>query len=315
MAIASAPAKVILFGEHSVVYGRHAVVTAVDLRCYVEAVRANDFTISSPLGTTGIDFEVHPYISHAIRRFMEIRKIDGVRINVYSEIPIASGLGSSASVTVAVLKALCLEFGVDLSEDEIFELGRRVELDVQGIGSGTDPFIVTFGGTWVIPDRRKLNANIELLVVNTGEKSITAEMVRKVAELRRRHEDIVERIFDVMDSIALRGVEAIERGDMETLGTLFFLNQCMLRALGVSTPKIEEVIRELEEKGVFAKITGAGGGGCVIGVGNVKNVGKGFVVTSGAEGVREESSLPRFTMHERRCDEVGYSQRFGNLTL
>ncbi len=296
MAIASAPAKVILFGEHSVVYGRHAVVTAIDLRCYVRVERAKGFTISSPLGVTGLDFEVHPYVSYAIKRFKEIENIRGAKVEIVSDIPIASGLGSSASVTVAVLKALSLEFGVDLSEEEIFELGRKVELDVQGIGSGTDPFIVTFGGTWVLPERRRLKSKFDLLVVNTGEESITSEMVRKVAELRKDHEEIVERIFDVMDSIALKGVEAIESRDFESLRKLFFLNQCMLKALGVSTSKIDRIIEELGRKGISAKITGAGGGGCVIGVGNIGMFEEGFVVTAGAEGVREESSLPRLSM-------------------
>jgi len=292
---ASAPAKIILFGEHAVVYGRHAIVTAINLRCYVEARKSDRIRITSPLGTTGLDFEVHPYVSHAIRRFREINPIKGVEIVIDSEIPIASGLGSSAAVTVAVLKALDGEFETGLSDEEIFELARKVELDVQGIGSGTDPFIATFGGTWLIPDRKPVKlADMRLLVVNTGESSITAEMVRKVADFREKHKDVVEKIFDVIDKIALESIDALRMGNTEALSELFFLNQCMLKALGVSTSKIDDLIERLREMGVFSKITGAGGGGCIVGIGDDEALIEasekfgGFLVEANAEGVRFE---------------------------
>jgi len=289
---ASAPAKIILFGEHAVVYRRHAVVTAINLRCYAEAKKSSEIKIISPLGVTGLDFDVHPYVSYAIKRFSEVKQINGVEIRIESEIPIASGLGSSAAVTVAVLKALDGEFEAGLSNEDIFELARKVELDVQGIGSGTDPFIATFGGAWLIPDRKSIKVDrVRLLVINTGESSITAEMVRKVAELRKRHPEIIERIFDVIDAIALKSIEPLEKGDIKTISELFFLNQCMLKALGVSTRKIDETVERLAELGVSAKLTGAGGGGCVIGIGDDKSVKRvaevlnGFLVEIGAEGV------------------------------
>ncbi len=292
---ASAPAKIIIFGEHAVVYKRHAVVTAINLRCYAEAKKSDEIKIYSPLGVTGLDFKVHPYVSYAIKRFSEVKPINGVEIRIESDIPIASGLGSSSAVTVAVLKALEGEFEAGLSNDEIFELARKVELDVQGIGSGTDPFIATFGGTWLIPDRKRINIkNIRILVVNTGKSSITAEMVRKVAELKRRHPDAVDKIFDAIDAIALESVEPLEKGDIKTLSELFFLNQCMLKAIGVSNSEIDDLIERLTEIGVSAKITGAGGGGCVIGIGDDKSIERamktfgGFLVEAGADGVRIE---------------------------
>ena len=295
MVLASAPAKIILFGEHAVVYKRHAVVTAINLRCYAEAKKSNEIKIVSPLGVTGLDFDVHPYVSYAIKRFSEVKPINGVEIKIDSEIPIASGLGSSAAVTVAVLKALDGEFDAGLSDEEIYELARKVELDVQGIGSGTDPFISTFGGAWLIPEREPVEiGKIRLLVVNTGESSITAEMVRKVAELRERHPDIIERIFDAIDAIAIKSVKALEDLDLDMLSELVFLNQCMLKAIGVSTAKIDEIVERLAGFGISAKLTGAGGGGCVKGLGNddalqvaSEEVG-GFLVEAGAEGARFE---------------------------
>jgi len=290
--IASAPGKVILFGEHAVVYKRHAVVSAINLRCYAKAEKSENIKIKSPLGVTGLDFEIHPYISYAIRRFSEIKPINGVSIEIWSDIPIASGLGSSSAVTVAVLKALDGVFEAGLSNEDIFELARKVELDVQGIGSGTDPFISTFGGTWLIPERKRLDVkNLRLLVVDTKRKSITAEMVKKVAELRKRYTDIVEKIFDAIDAIALNSIPALVSGDTDKLSYLFFANQCLLKALGVSCEEIDNVVDKLSSLGISAKITGAGGGGCVIGIGDVEkamDLLDCFTVELNAEGVRFE---------------------------
>lgn len=288
--IASAPGKVILFGEHAVVYGRHALVSAINLRCYAKVERHRGLIIESPIGKTGLDFKVHPYVSWAVKRFSEIKEVKDVYIKIWSEIPIASGLGSSSAVTVAVLKALSLFYDVDLDRVDIFEIARRVELDVQGLGSGTDPFISTFGGTWLVPERRRVSVeDLDLTVVNTGKPSITSEMVKKVADLRRRYRDVVEKIFDTIDSITLSGVEHLERGDEGSLSFLFRTNHLLLKALGVSCREIDEVVEVLERRGKFGKLTGAGGGGSVIAIGEVDlNKYKCFRVSLNAEGVREE---------------------------
>ncbi len=296
--IASAPAKVILFGEHAVVYGRHAVVSAINLRCYVKVERSDEIRIKSPIGITGLDFKVHPYVSYAIERFREVKPIRGVEVEIKSEIPIASGLGSSSAVTVAVLKALDGEFETGLGDEDIFEIAKKVELDVQGIGSGTDPFVATFGGTWLVPERKSINIKkFRILVVNTGEKSVTADMVKKVAELREKYGEVVDKIFDVIDAISLKSIDALEKGDVETISELLYFNQCMLKSIGVSSKRIDETIDRLKKFGISAKITGAGGGGCVIGIGSeesmlsaLKEFG-GFLVEPSAEGVRFEDKF------------------------
>ncbi|HIP24981.1 MAG TPA: mevalonate kinase [Archaeoglobus profundus] len=294
---ASAPGKVILFGEHAVVYGRHAVASAIGLRCYVEVKKSNDIKIKSPLGVTGLDFNIHPYVSYAIKRFCEVKPVKGVEIKIKSEIPIASGLGSSSAVTVAVLKALDGEFEAGLSDEDIYEIARKVEIDVQGIGSGTDPFVCTFGKTWLIPERKliRLKNKMKILIVNTNESSITAEMVKKVAKLREKYKEIVDKIFDAIDYITLKAMEALEKSDLVTLSELVFLNQCMLKAIGVSSKRIDELVEKLYDLKISAKITGAGGGGCVIGIGmvdalekSVREIG-GILIDLDEEGVRFES--------------------------
>ncbi len=289
---ASAPAKIILFGEHAVVYKKHALVTAVNLRCYAEAKKSSNFRIISPLGVTSLDFEVHPWISCAIKNFIKVKPINGVEVKIESEIPIASGLGSSAAVTVSVLKALDAEFETNLTNEEIYELAKKVEIDVQSIGSGTDPFISTFGGIWLIPERKKLNfKEFEILVIDTKEKSITANMVKKVAELRNKYPEIVDSIFDAIDGITLRAAKMFdEKIENEKISELAFLNQCLLKAIGVSNRKIDSIVENLCKQGIAAKLTGAGGGGCVIAFGNVKsaNFENSFIVKPEREGVRLE---------------------------
>ncbi len=293
--IASAPGKIFLFGEHAVVYKRHAVVSAINLRCYAKVEKSSNFKIISELGTTGIDFKTHPYVSYAIKRFCEIKKISGARIEINSQIPIASGLGSSAAVTVAVLKALDAEFDAGLDNENIYELARLVELDVQGIASGTDPFLSTYGGSWLIPERKKVDIkDIELIVIDTEEKSITSEMVKRVAKFREKYPKVVDAIFDVIDQISLNAIELLERGDLKSISDLIRLNQLMLKSLGVSTRRIDEIIDYMDKLGIKMKITGAGGGGCIIGIGNrelidkIKSKFKVFVLKPEKEGVRVE---------------------------
>lgn len=282
--IASAPGKIILFGEHAVVYSKHALVSAINLRCRVKVERAHDFRIISPLGTTGLDFEFHPYVSFAVKRFCELKKIPGADIKIDSEIPIASGLGSSSAVTVAVLKALSEEFNVGMSDEDIFEVAKKVELDVQGRASGIDPFISTFGGSWIFPERKKVNLPFEFFVLILGEKS-TKKMVERVANLRQKHFEIIENIFNAIDQLALKAIHCNE----EELEELIHINQSLLRAIGVSSAEIDEIISKLEKGGFKVKLTGAGGGGCVFGIFRGKKPEGSFLVKTEKEGVRVES--------------------------
>ncbi|MCS7143762.1 MAG: mevalonate kinase [Archaeoglobaceae archaeon] len=283
--IASAPGKIILFGEHSVVYGRHALVSAINLRCRVEVKRSDKFRIISPLGATGLDFEVHPYISFAIKRFFEFQKVNGAEIITNSEIPIASGLGSSAAVTVATLKAMSEEFGANLSDEEIFEIAKKVEIDVQGKASGIDPFISTFGKSWIFPEKRRVDLPFNFFVIKLWERS-TKAMVEKVAKLRQKYPDVIERIFDAIDAIALKAPTC----GLEDFEELIYINQSLIRAIGVSSAEIDEVISKLEKDGFKVKITGAGGGGCIFGIFRDKKPEGGFLVKPEMEGVRIEDS-------------------------
>jgi mevalonate kinase len=293
--IASAPGKVILFGEHAVVYGRHAVVTAINRRCYADVKKSSEIRIRSSIATTELDFDKHPYVSFAIKRFMSFSPISGVEIKIRSKIPVSSGLGSSAAVTVSVLKALDAEFEAGLTNEDIYEIARKVELDVQGRASGTDPFISTYGGSWLIPERKKIGVdNLRILIIDSQQSSVTSEMVSKVAKLRERYPEIIEDIFDAIDSISLRSIDSLEKKDFSKISDMVFINQCLLRSISISNERIDELISRLSRDGITAKITGAGGGGCLIGFGSDEAIASvldnypAFAVEPELEGVKIE---------------------------
>ncbi len=100
-----------------------------------------------------------------------------------------------------------------MDKEGIFQMAKQVEIDVQGRASGIDPFISTFGGSWLFPERRKVKLPFKFFVINFGSRS-TAEMVAKVAKLRERHPEVVEKIFDAIDAISL---EASDVGSAERL--------------------------------------------------------------------------------------------------
>ncbi|MFO7967089.1 MAG: mevalonate kinase [Archaeoglobaceae archaeon] len=271
--IASAPGKVILFGEHAVVYGRHAVVTAINRRCFAEVKKSEEFRIRSRIGASGLDFKKHPYISHAVKRFREFGNVEGAEITIDSEIPVGSGLGSSSAVTVSVLKALDAEFEGCLSDEDIFEVARNVELDVQGKGSGTDPYISTYGGAWLIPDKKDFTiGGLQFVVVDSQQSSSTRKMVSRVARLREEYSSVIDAVFDAIDNISLSSVEYLQNKDLNSLSRMIKFNQCMLSSMEVSTEIIDLLIQNLSRSGLTAKITGAGGGGCVVGIGGEKAI-------------------------------------------
>ena len=117
----------------------------------------------------------------------------------------------------------------------------------------------------LIAERKKIDIkDLEIIVINTEKRSITAEMVKKVAELKKKYPEITESIFNTIDLISLAAVDFLHKGNLSSLSDLVVLNQLMLKSLGVSTQKIDKIIEEIEKLGLKLKITGAGGGGAVI---------------------------------------------------
>ncbi|MCQ1534584.1 mevalonate kinase [Methanosarcina sp. KYL-1] len=266
MVSCSAPGKIYLFGEHAVVYGEPAIACAVELRTRVRAEFGDSILIQSQIGKTGIDFEKHPYVSAVIEKMRELVPIEGVFLTVDSEIPVGSGLGSSAAVTIASIGALNELFGCGLSLEEIAKLGHEIEIGVQGAASPTDTYVSTFGGLVLIPERRKLKTpDCGIVIGDTGVFSSTKELVASVRRLRETYPELIGPLMSSIGRISGLGEALVLAGDYPSIGRLMNVNQGLLDALGVNCLELSQLIYSARTAGAFgAKITGAGGGGCMV---------------------------------------------------
>ena len=275
MITCSAPGKIFLFGEHAVVYGKTAIACAIDLRAHVSVEEAPSVQMK---GLSGENVELnsgkHPYIYAVAEKFKNFTDHKGVCIDIRSDIPVGSGLGSSAAVTIATIKALDTFYGSNLSLEDIAHMGHQVETEVQGRASPTDTFVSTYGGMVQIPDRKKIGYYDMMIVIgNTGKFSSTRKVVSNVAALKERHPSVIGQIMDTIGHLAETGVDYLKDGDFATVGELMNINQGLLDSIGVGSKELSELVYASRKAGSLgSKITGAGGGGCMIALCEHKNL-------------------------------------------
>ncbi len=265
MITCSAPGKIYLFGEHAVVYGEPAIACAVELRTRVTVTDSDTITISSDLGKTGLDHETHPYICAAIEK-LGARKVS---IEINSDIPVGSGLGSSAAVTIATLAAINLEFRLGHSIEELARMGHEIEQKVQGAASPTDTYVSTFGGVVEILSRKHLPMLDCGVVIGDTNKGATpkktAKLVKHVASLREEYPEVIDPIIRTIGSFSKKGELLVKKKDYISMGKLMNINHGLLDALGVGTAELSALVYAARNAGAYgAKITGAGGGGCMV---------------------------------------------------
>lgn len=270
----SAPAKIILFGEHAVVYGEPAIAMAINLRSTVKLKQADKFLINGEVP----DSKFHGYIKKAIEMYW---KGGPLNVTTKSMIPHASGLGSSASITVATISSI-LALQNDWNKEKIAKNSFSVEYLIQGIASPTDTSTVTAGkavliskqesstllwkiekenNTWYIND---IDIDkLSLIIGCSNIRGITHEMVSKVKRYVN-HSDFAREIIKEIGNITYSSIPALRNGDYKRVGELMNKNQNLLSILGVSPPQIQSMINEIEKYSYGAKITGAGGGGSII---------------------------------------------------
>lgn len=294
----SAPGKIYLFGEHAVVYGESAIACAIELRTRVSARKSNSIAISSAIGRTALDYEVHPYVSTAIEKLGS----PNVEVEINSDIPVGSGLGSSAAVTIASLAAINIEFELGYEKKELAQMGHEIEKEVQGAASPTDTFVSTFGGVVEIPSRKRLNLlDCGIVIGNTNKGASpkkTAKLVKHVALLREKYPEMINPIIKTIGSFARKGEQMVSEKDYVSLGKLMNVNHGLLDALGVSTMELSALVYAARGAGAYgAKLTGAGGGGCMVAITDStsevaeaieKAGGKAIITKATSEGVIRE---------------------------
>ncbi len=251
MATWSAPGKIFLFGEHAVVYGKPGVAMAIKPRVFVTVRKSRNPTRAKS-----------PYIDECFRMM-------GVRGSVYvhSQLQSSSGLGSSAAVTVATLSAINDEFNLGHTREYIAETAFAIEKKVQkGRASPTDTYVCANGGMVLITGnskRRLPPEGLQVVVGNTLVPHSTARMVELVGDLQRKHPDVANPILDAIGAVTLAALHNI--GNPKELGQYMDMNHALLEALGVGHPASSKLVLAARASGAYgAKITGAGGGGCII---------------------------------------------------
>ncbi|HMK54657.1 MAG TPA: mevalonate kinase [Methanobacteriaceae archaeon] len=311
-AAASAPGKVILFGEHAVVFQKPALAMAVDRRARVKVTKTQkeDIKVHIPdldvEGTIKADGELEfsgngevgilQFIKEALNLLDIKNQID---ITVQLDIPIGAGLGSSAAITVATLAAAAKLTGRKLKLEELAQKAHQVELTVQGAASPMDTAVSTYGGLIYLNNGEVLPLNyskeLPLVVAYTSYRGNTGELVTGVRKRRDKYPLVVDPILDSIETVAQLAKAALLEGDEESLGILMNINHGLLDALGVNTPELSWMVYQARKSGALgSKITGAGGGGSIIVyapgkvkevLGELKNRENAFTVGISKEGV------------------------------
>lgn len=281
----SAPGKLMLLGELAVVYGKPCIVTAVGQRmtATVQITSTTDFELNAPdvkvenykkpmsqLGIGNIP-KGAKFVEIAIKNFQEKYPITGgIKVSTISEFSSLFGFGSSSASTVCIIKALSEITGKKLSEKEIFDLSYKTVLDIQSKGSGFDIAAAIYGGTLHFIAGGKLIQSlnvpkISLIIGYTGVKADSVTLINQVADLADKYPEIVDDIYDQILLLVEVAKVALEKGDFKTAGELMNLNQGFLETLGVSSSKLSSLIYAVRDAGAYgAKLSGAGGGDCMI---------------------------------------------------
>jgi len=271
--------KVILLGEHAVVYGRHAIACPLPLTMRA-VVEDHDSGVELLIPRWGIEYQLSKppeqrrSFERAAGAIMDQLGLSerGMRIEVFPDVPRGMGMGGSAALAVAIVRALDIHYKLGLSDEEVNELAYQSEQIAHGKPSGIDNTLATYGeplvyrmGTPPLVEPLNIPQPLSLVVGRTRTEGLTAKTVQNVREARERQPKLYEKIFDDIDALVLQAVSAIQQNDVATLGELMNVCQGLLNALQVSTPEIERLIGIARRAGALgAKLTGGGGGGAVI---------------------------------------------------
>ena len=279
MTTASAPGKIILFGEHAVVYGRpalavpvtqvHADVEVLDSDTAGIWIDALDVDLHTELNALPSD---HP-VASVIHNFLFLSRISpfpNLNIKISSTIPVASGLGSGAAVTVALTRALSSHLNHEMNEEEINAFAYEIEKLYHGTPSGIDNTVVTYNKpVYFVKEQPieviKVGRPFTIVVGDTGISAPTKESVADVRQLWMKNTKRFEVIFDEIADISFSARRVIEEGWIEMLGTLMDENHALLQEMTVSSPELDKLVSAARSAGASgAKLSGGGRGGNMI---------------------------------------------------
>jgi len=269
--------KIILLGEHAVVYGRPAIALPIPLAVEA-AIRKGGDGINVVIPRWGVEQKVrvtNPGFTGIIAQMLEQLGLDeeNMTIEVFPHIPRAMGLGGSSALAVAIIRAIDHAYKLGLNDGRINELAFECEKAAHGTPSGVDNTVATYGSPLYYQRRDeqplfstvKLGQPLELVIGMTGKESLTADTVARVRASWQQYPERYETIFDQIGHLTMSASDAVKSGQLNELGELMNLCHGYLNALQLSTPELEEMIHVARQNGaVGAKLTGGGGGGSMI---------------------------------------------------
>lgn len=263
----SAPGKLMLLGDYSVVYNYPCLVIAVDKRIYIEAeiIEGLKDEIITP------QVQENSFVLKTVDIFKKKFAVtDAIRITTRADFSNTVGLGSSSAVTVATLEALNQLFKKNLSKRQLFDMCYAIVLSIQGVGSGFDIAAAVYGGIiYYVKGGKILEPltvkKLPLVVGYSGIKANTAEYIKKVAEKFKNRQSELNYILTSITTLVERARRGMEGGNFAKVGLCMIENHSLLQKLGVSIPKLDLMVSAAVQAGAWgAKLSGAGGGDCMI---------------------------------------------------
>lgn len=280
--IASAPGKIILFGEHFVVYGMKAVLCSIDKRITATSQFIDEkvIRIRSSLGESEINIDssnnlekvqqkfMKPFFYVAQRAIKENSSKSGIELVLESEIPTGVGLGSSSAACVAATASVNGLF-CKLSKNDVMKIAVQAERIIFEQNSGADSSVSAFGGL-VSYDLKNgfehisSRNDLRFIISNSAQVHNTQDVVRQVRNFKEKNNDLFNKLCKLEIDIVDNAMSSLRENDLNKLGSLMLKNHDLLKQIGISTEKIDLLVEEAKKTSYGAKITGAGGGGCII---------------------------------------------------
>ena len=275
----SACAKLILLGEHAVVYGQPALAipfSGLKVRCVIEPgingltgtlhIKARELQLNQPLQVLPEDNFLRKAVELVLVE-LGVSQTPTCKLTVYSDIPISAGLGASAAIAVATMRALSAFLGHPLEKEMLNRLAFETERLMHGNPSGIDNTVIVYEQPILFRKGELIefvypSKNLHFLIADSGIKKATADTVAYLAQQRERNPQFIEAALEEIGRIALFGRKAFEQGDLSALGDAMNANQALLAQLDLSCEALEKLIVAARQAGALgAKLTGGGKGG------------------------------------------------------